>query len=86
LSGARDWIGMVDKEPVEIFSQAFDLQRQFLDVRMPILSIDEKRSVEVVEGVVDPILLFESGERVRFVILKNVFEIERKFGNGESVP
>ena len=77
---------MVDKEPVEIFSQAFDLQRQFLDVRMPILSIDEKRSVEVVEGVVDPILLFESGERVRFVILKNVFEIERKFGNGESVP
>lgn len=86
MSGARDWIGMVDKEPVEIFSQAFDLQRQFLDVRMPILSIDEKRSVEVVEGVVDPILLFESGERVRFVILKNVFEIERKFGNGESVP
>lgn len=58
-----------DKEAVEIFSQAFELQGQFLDVRVPFLSIDEKRPVELVQGVVDLILLFESGKLVRFVIL-----------------
>ena len=59
----------VDEEAVEIFSQAFELQGQFLDVRVPFLSIDEKRPVELVQGVVDLILLFESGKLVRFVIL-----------------
>jgi len=36
---------------------------------MPFLAIDEKGSVELVQGAVDPILLLESGKLVRFVIL-----------------
>jgi len=70
----------VGEQPVEIFSQAIDLQGHFLDVCVLSLSVGQKRSVQVVQGVVKLVLLFESGKLVRFVLLvtqkKKEIEVE----------
>ena len=45
------------------------MQGDFLDVRVPSLSVGEEGSVELVQGIVKLVLLFESGELVSFVVL-----------------
>jgi len=59
----------VGEQPIEIFSQAIDLQGHLLDVCVLSLSVGQKGSVQVVQGVVQLVLLFESGKLVRVVLL-----------------
>lgn len=59
----------VGEQPIEIFSQAIDLQGHLLDVCVLSLLVGQKRSVQVVQRVVQLVLLFESGKLVRVVLL-----------------
>ena len=69
----------MDEELIEVIPQAVDLQGDLLDVRVPSLSVGQKRSVQLVQGTVKLVLLFESGELVGFVILNDCkFAIHRK--------
>ena len=58
-----------NEQPIEIFSQSFDLQGHLLDFCPPFLSVYQKRSVQVVQRIVKLVLLFENGKFVRFVLL-----------------
>lgn len=63
-------LGAIEQQ-VEIFSQSIDLLGQLLDICMPFLSVGEKGSAQLSQGVVKLILLLENSELERFVLLVN---------------